>query len=228
MDEIENIEDSSDNLIIVDDNVYFENSIAVNNNGLINNVLGIGQGLAVGVDANLENVNIFGLLAGYGNIYSNGSVYVAKDNDGKYVYLEGDGNITCNNLQMLNKISINKYDTRNFQEDNSIVINASDDNLISPNKGLYITPIRNDSDETENVLFYNKITKEITFSNNNSSSLASRLDRLSWRFLFGVVTIDAEQADVDDEDDNDDSNSYFVEVKSSSFEFFVNFAGENI
>lgn len=66
------------------------------------------------------------------------------------------------------------------------------------------------------------------FSNNNSSSLVSRLDRLSWRFLFGVVTIDAEQIDVDDEDDNDDSNSYFVEVKSSSFEFFVNFAGENI
>ncbi len=77
----------------------------------------------------------------------------------------------------------------------------------------------NDSLDKEDVIFW--------FSN-NTSSLVSRLDRLSWRFLFGVVTIDVEQADVDDEDDNDDSNSYFVEVKSSSFEFFVNFAGENI
>lgn len=70
MDKIENIEELSDNLIIIPDNVYFENSIAVNDSGLINNALGIGEGLSVGVDANLENVNVFGLLSGYSNIYS--------------------------------------------------------------------------------------------------------------------------------------------------------------
>ena len=162
------MDDNLQNLIIIKDDVCFDKNIAVNENGVIGNVFGIGDGLAVGGNINLENVNVFGLMSGYGNIYSEGDIYVAKEDNGKFVYLERDGRVTCNDLKMLNKISISDYDTNNIQEDNSILINSTKDDLIATNKGLYINPIRETDENTENVLFYNTNTKEITFSNNIS------------------------------------------------------------
>ena len=80
------MDDNLPNPIIIKDDVYFDKNIAVNENGVIGNVFGIGDGLAVGGNINLEDVNVFGLMSGYGNIYSAGDIYIAKEDNGKFVY----------------------------------------------------------------------------------------------------------------------------------------------
>ena len=138
--------------VIIKDDVYFDKNIAVNENGIISNVLGVGDGMAVGGNINLENVNIYGLMSIFKNTYSQGDIYISKENNDKFVYLEGDGKVTCDDLKMLNKVSISNYRSKNIQEEESVLINATEDNLIGNNKGLYINPVREDNDEIQNVL----------------------------------------------------------------------------
>jgi len=52
---------------------------------------------------------------------------------------------------------------------NSIVLNASNNTLITPNSGLFVDPITN-SVGTE-ILFYNTATKEITYSNTSTTQV---------------------------------------------------------
>ena len=58
----------------------------------------------------------------------------------------------------------------NAQSANSIVINASGANLTATNAGFYVNPVRNDTGNTANIAFYNSTTKELTFSNNISTT----------------------------------------------------------
>jgi hypothetical protein len=158
----------NDNLIIIKDNVIFEENIEVNNNQLIDNVLGVNNGLSVGKDANFENINTFGLMSSYGNIYSNGSVFISNNNEEKYIYLENNGSLTCDNINTFDNIKIANINSDINQPSNSIVINSNSSQINALNSGLYIEPIRNDDTNNKQILFYNNETKEITYKDLNS------------------------------------------------------------
>ena len=50
------------------------------------------------------------------------------------------------------------------QQQNSIIINASGQELNSSNSGLYIDPVRDDIANTSNIVFYNVLSKELTYA----------------------------------------------------------------
>jgi hypothetical protein len=71
-----------------------KNSIIINKNlilkesELINKVLEVDSGVAIGGDLNTNNQNTFGQLSVYNNIYSSGDIFLqAKENDKDYLHL---------------------------------------------------------------------------------------------------------------------------------------------
>lgn len=61
-------------------------------------------------------------------------------------------------------IAIGAFAADDNQSANSIVINANATPILAGVAGLFIDPVRNDLGNTANVLYYNEVTKEITFA----------------------------------------------------------------
>ena len=57
------------------------------------------------------------------------------------------------------------------QPANSIIINASGNNLCNANQGLYICPVRCCGSSTSNTVYYNTVTKEITYGPSGSGGI---------------------------------------------------------
>ena len=72
------------------------------------------------------------------------------------------------NTQGANSVAIGAFAGTSAQAGNSIIINATGTDLPSVNSGFYVNPVRNDSGNTANIVFYNSTTKEVTFSNSIS------------------------------------------------------------
>ena len=97
---------------------YCKQNFETDQNLLVVGNMGVNSGVAVGKDLNTNNQNCFGLLSSYGNIYSNGNIYISNDdNNDKYTFLKNDGSITCNNILMNNVlIGKNNKDSENNDE----------------------------------------------------------------------------------------------------------------
>jgi hypothetical protein len=65
--------------------------------------------------------------------------------------------------QGINSVAIGAFAGETDQPTNSIIINASGATLDGTESGLYIDPVRNDTGNTTNVVYYNTTTKEVTY-----------------------------------------------------------------
>jgi hypothetical protein len=65
--------------------------------------------------------------------------------------------------QGVNAIAIGASAGKNNQPANSIIINATGSTLNGTNSGLYVAPVRNDTSNVTNVVYYNTTTKEVTY-----------------------------------------------------------------
>jgi hypothetical protein len=126
---------------------------------------------------------------GSGYFYYNGNTRIWKVADGPLdassIYIgfnaglnsQGDSAIAIGanaglNSQGNNSISIGAYAGSTNQHANSIIINATGSDLSSNmTNSLYIAPIRNTTNN--NILFYNSITKEVTYDISGSISSGS-------------------------------------------------------
>ena len=145
-------------------------------------------------DINVNNFNSFGLLSSYGNIYGEGNIYLNNKETGQYTYIENNGKITCENINMENNIIIGENNqlvdkTNNTisignnayvsdQGNNSISIgnntqehNQNENSIILNASGLELSAVNSGlyidpirNENSDYLLNYNLITKEITYS----------------------------------------------------------------
>jgi hypothetical protein len=73
------------------------------------------------------------------------------------------GYLAGGDTQGINSVAIGAFAGQTNQAANSIVINASGSNLPANNAGLYINPVRNDTANVTNAMFYNTGTREVTY-----------------------------------------------------------------
>lgn len=74
--------------------------------------------------------------------------------------------------QGLNAIAIGANAASNAQPNNSIAIVASGIDPVPTNSGLYVDPVRNDTGNVTNAVYYNTTTKEVTYGPAGGSSVA--------------------------------------------------------
>jgi hypothetical protein len=84
------------------------------------------------------------------------------------------GTLTFTKGQGLNAVAIGKRAGREAQSANSIVINATGSNLNASVEGFHVAPVRNAS--TSDVVFYNSMTGEMTYSTLTGVSGFSGID----------------------------------------------------
>ena len=70
------------------------------------------------------------------------------------------------NTQGSNSIAIGYLAGNSLQANNSIVLNASGADQPAPLSGFYVDPVRNDTGNITNTVYYNTSTNEITYSPN--------------------------------------------------------------
>jgi hypothetical protein len=100
-----NIDD--ENVIIIKDDVIFNQSIQVNNSELIKKVLQVDGGANVDVSLNVNTLNCFDLLSSYNGIFSEGNIFVSNNQDSNnFVFINNEGKVVCKNIEMINGISI--------------------------------------------------------------------------------------------------------------------------
>jgi hypothetical protein len=108
--------------------------------------------VAVGADAGLSNQEL-GAVA-IGGSAGNDSQGLRAVAIGLNAGLSGQGG---------NSIAIGSSAGETDQPASSIIINASGATLDGTESGLYIDPVRNDTGNTTNVVYYNNTTKEVTY-----------------------------------------------------------------
>jgi hypothetical protein len=142
------------------------NNVAINDNNLVRKNLRVEGGLSVGQSINTEDINSFGSITFGKNIYGHGSIFLQKDKcDGKFLLLDNNGKIICNNIKMIDNINIGVNNNNDYAEcvNNSIILNASELPIYNlNNNSTYIKPIR--EKYNNNVLFYNNLTNEVTYN----------------------------------------------------------------
>ena len=81
------------------------------------------------------------------------------------------------------------------QSNNSIVISAGNSNVTANNQGLYINPVRNDTGNTAEIVFFNTSTKELTYaaansvtSNYGNSNVANYLPTFTGNLTAGNIS----------------------------------------
>jgi hypothetical protein len=84
--------------------------------------------------------------------------------------------------QGANSIAIGASAGVTNQASSSIILNATGTTLNGTNSGLYVAPVRNDTGNVTNTVFYNTSTKELTYS-------ASAQVTGSWTLAAGVNTV---------------------------------------
>jgi hypothetical protein len=75
------------------------------------------------------------------------------------------GQLAGNNAQGANSIAIGRFAGQTTQVANSIILNASGTALNGTNAGFYVNPVRSDTGNTGNVVYYNATTRELTYTN---------------------------------------------------------------
>ena len=156
---------SKDSYLNIYDKVIFHNNIDSENNVLSKEYISDDTRVFIDLDLNTKNQNCIGLFSCYGSIYCEKDFYISDNKSDKYVFVNNQGMIECNNIKMHDKVLIGDLKKTENQVKNSIVINASD-SLINANKeGFYITPIRQEL--SKKILFYNSETSEITCYDSN-------------------------------------------------------------
>lgn len=80
------------------------------------------------------------------------------------------------NTQGNNSVAIGSFAGAATQAANSIIINATGANLNSSSEGVYIAPIRNDTSNVTNVVYYNTSTKELTYGPGGGGSSFGNAD----------------------------------------------------
>jgi hypothetical protein len=91
-------------------------------------------------------------------------------------------------FQGVNAVAIGTLAGAVNQAANSIVINATGSTLNSTNAGFYAAPVRNDTGNVTNVVYYNTTTKEVTYGPSAAPTTISR------SVISGNVTLALNQA----------------------------------
>ena len=113
----------NENIIYINDNTIFKKNVE------INNCITVDGGMVIEGDLNTNNQNIFGLLSVHGNIYSNGDLYISSNKNDNYTYIKNDGSLECQSINMKNKILFGNKDYTIYQENNSIILNTTNEIL---------------------------------------------------------------------------------------------------
>lgn len=115
-------------------------------------------GVALGIYAGTEQGQYSVAIGGGAGQKSNAATIAIGTNAGKGS--SGSG------YQGNNSIAIGSYAARSGQVANSIAINGSGQDQLNwaNNSGLFINPVRQDSSNTANIVFYNASTKEFTYA----------------------------------------------------------------
>ena len=102
--------------------------------------------------------------------------------------------------QGANAIAIGSQAGNSSQPANSIVINATGVQLNGTNSGFYIAPVRNDTGNTTNVIYYNTTTNEVTYGPggggstygdaNVSAYLASNTNTAGYQTTGNITALD--------------------------------------
>jgi hypothetical protein len=146
-------------------NTQGANAVSIGNGA--GNSLQAGNAVAVGVLAGQFNQNTsaiaVGRLAGQNSQGANaiaiGTITALASQGINSIAI---GTSTANN-QGTGAIAIGANSVANVQTANSIVINASGNAVTASNAGFYVAPVRNDSSNVTNAVYYNTTTKEVTF-----------------------------------------------------------------
>jgi UDP-3-O-[3-hydroxymyristoyl] glucosamine N-acyltransferase len=96
---------TQDNVItdnIITENLFVNNNAVIENNAQINNVMEVADGVAIGSDLNTNNINAFGQVSVYNNIFSTGNIYLNNDNDNNYLLLKNNGQIEIKKYNNIN------------------------------------------------------------------------------------------------------------------------------
>ena len=126
-------------------------AIAIGSNAGINNQGMCAVAIGPGAARNQQAIGAVGIGGGAG--------YCSQQN---YAVAVGIGAGYTNQGACSIAIGRNAGDLN--QPINSIIINAAGTNLNGMNSGLYIAPVRNDTGNVANAVYYNTITNEITYS----------------------------------------------------------------
>ena len=161
----------NENIIYINENTIFKKNIEVNNNVEINNCMIVDGGMVIEGDLNTKNQNIFGLLSIHGNVFSEGDLYISSNKNDNYTYIN-DGSLECNSINMKNKILLGNKDYTIDQENNSIIINSTNEIVNSSDEGLYIHPLR--YKEGKYLLYYDTNSKEISYYDDKINELLTK------------------------------------------------------
>jgi hypothetical protein len=152
-------------------------TMAVNGNSAFNvsdsGIVSVGVA-AQSVSGNTGGIAI-GYQAGYGGQLASGAIALGwnaaflqaqQTNAIAIGSFAGFGNVFGGLTQGANSIAIGTNAARNGSAGNTIIINATGANLngvTSQTDSFYVAPIRNDTGNTTNVVYYNTTTKEVTY-----------------------------------------------------------------
>jgi hypothetical protein len=126
------------------------------------------QAVAVGVDSGSDLQGQYSVAVGpNAGQYTQGTSAVAIGS-GAGTNTQGElavaiGALAGSQNQGINAIAIGGFAGENDQPANSIIINASGGTLEGTESGLYIDPVRNDTGNVTNAVYYNTATKEVTY-----------------------------------------------------------------
>ena len=92
---LKELDPNDENVIVVKDDVIFNQNIQVNDSELIKQVLQVDGGANVDVSLNVDTLNCFNLLQSYNGIYSKGNIFVSdKEDSNHFVFINND-NLHC-------------------------------------------------------------------------------------------------------------------------------------
>ena len=129
----------------------------------------LANGIAIGTRASQHDQGNLAISLGtYAGHQTQGNFAVSIGSNAGYIYQSNNAIAIGKNAgytnQGANSIAIGALAGNTDQSANSIVLNATGAALDAANQGLYIAPVRNDTGNTTNTLFFNSSTKEFTYS----------------------------------------------------------------
>jgi hypothetical protein len=145
----------------------------------IGQIAGLNQGLyAVAVGYGAGGVGqgtgalSFGISSGY-NLQGDYGIAIgtAAGSESQEYGAIAIGLYAGNNYQGANAIAIGTNAGVGSQAPNSIMLNASGEQLSGGLSGLYINPVRNDDTSTSQAIYYNTDTKELTYAAGGSGGV---------------------------------------------------------
>lgn len=112
------------------------------------------EAVAIGHEAGRENQSTLAVAIGsYAGYNNQGARSIAI------------GQLAGNNAQGATAIAIGYGAGQNNQPTNSIILNANGTTILdATNSGFYVMPVRNDTGNTTNAVYYNTTTKELTYT----------------------------------------------------------------